>query len=127
MAEKRPLANYKGNQRDLRENDTLPVDNLPAATTSAKGAVELTTSGEEAADKVVQGNDSRVMQASTTNRGTSELATTAEIDTATDAQRPITPDTFNHSIFSNANDNILIKLSLFNLRNRYSFFKMICL
>ena len=38
---------------------------LPSATTTAKGAVELATSGENAANVAVQGNDSRLSDART--------------------------------------------------------------
>ena len=48
------------------------------ATTTTKGIVELATDGETAADKVVQGNDSRLAAATTTNRGTVILATSGE-------------------------------------------------
>lgn len=44
---------------------TVAVARLPAATTSAQGIVELATSGENAANVVVQGNDSRLSDART--------------------------------------------------------------
>ncbi len=44
---------------------TVAVARLPAATTSAQGIVELATSGENAANVVVQGNDARLSDART--------------------------------------------------------------
>ncbi len=43
----------------------VPVAQLPAATTSAKGVVELATNGEGIADRAVQGNDARLSDART--------------------------------------------------------------
>jgi hypothetical protein len=45
-------------------NDEIDID-VPDATTSAKGAVELATDGENAAGVVVQGNDSRLSDSRT--------------------------------------------------------------
>ena len=43
----------------------VPVAQLPVGTTAAKGAVELATDGEAAANVVVQGNDARMSNART--------------------------------------------------------------
>ncbi len=43
----------------------VPVAQLPAGTTAAKGVVELATDGESAANVVVQGNDARMSNART--------------------------------------------------------------
>lgn len=53
-----PIAS-SGSASDL-STGTVPVARLPAATTSAIGAVELATDREAAADRAVQGNDSRL-------------------------------------------------------------------
>ncbi len=45
--------------------NTILAADLPAATTSVKGAVELATDGENAANVVVQGNDSRLSDSRT--------------------------------------------------------------
>lgn len=55
---------------------TLVAGDLPAATTSAKGAVELATDGEVAANVAVQGNDSRLSDSRTPtahNHSTSDI------------------------------------------------------
>lgn len=52
-----PLRIDGGGSADLSANRTLTVN---SATDAAEGVVELATSGENAANKVVQGNDSRI-------------------------------------------------------------------
>lgn len=49
----------------LSAGATVPVAQLPAASTTASGAVELATSGESASGLAVQGNDSRLSDART--------------------------------------------------------------
>ncbi len=49
----------------LDSGTLVPVAQLPAATTTTKGVVELATSGENASNVVVQGDDSRLSNART--------------------------------------------------------------
>lgn len=62
-----------GSASDLSAG-TVPVARLPAATTSAIGAVELATDGETASGVAVQGNDARLSNArSPTSHATSHV------------------------------------------------------
>lgn len=64
---------------------TLAKEWLPDATTSAKGAVELATDGESAANVVVQGNDARMSNARTptSHAATHQHSGGDEVGTAT--------------------------------------------
>ena len=67
---------------------TLATGWLPVATTSAIGAVELATDGEDAADRVVQGNDSRLDDArAPTAHAASHTDGTDDIQSATSGQK----------------------------------------
>lgn len=72
-------------------NDITIAASVPDATITTKGKVELATDGENVANVVVQGNDSRLAQSTTTNRGTVTLAadggtTESTVVQATDAR-----------------------------------------
>lgn len=54
-----------GGYASLDGSTLVPVAQLPAATTAAKGVVELATDGESAANVAVQGNDARMSNART--------------------------------------------------------------
>jgi len=64
----------------LDSGSKVPVAQLPVATTSANGVVELAADGEASADKVVQGNDSRLLDPWTYNETSLSLNGTIDID-----------------------------------------------
>lgn len=102
----------------------VPVAQLPAATTAAKGVVELATDGEVAANVAVQGNDARMSNARTPtahatshqNGGADEISVAALSGLLADQQAPLAHDIITkHTGFPGGGTNFLREDGTWNL------------